>query len=459
MALKSDLLKPDYIDRYGGDTRKLEKPRLENPLFKTYKNDMSSRVMEASTGDDYSPDKLIQRIEIAREMGDDDLVQELLSDLYRLYGLYNQGGLASLPGYAPGGPVGSDLFGANMPSHRADPENYFKSIKKIGEVTKKKFLKKDGSIDIKKFNRFAIKQGADPLDKSPKGILRFTKWMNSYLPKGLKYEPVMIDKPGPGAGTKVFTAESTIRQQPGTVGAGLNKEIYDKGQKLNRTALKKFPNSKTARLKYIVDGLYKTFNRYENVTKTFLKNFVKGRGFLSITPMGVATSLAMEMMEDPDYMKAVGFGESEPMVLKGGGMADIYDMTKPLKKYEHGGFEDRMSMLRKAMTDTEATRRADMETGDPERERRSTYGTVMEEEIRFVAEKIASEQGKYTKENINSIMRQLMALVPSLEQTMGERTKYAVPKGLDALKEKASIMMGLKSDPMLRRDVGFERVR
>ena len=287
---------------------------------------------------DTRPRELITLLKIAIEEGNDDLAAEIRSDLYREYGLeMNKGGLASLPGYAPGGPVGSDLFGANMPSHRADPENYFKSIKKIGEVTKKKFLKPDGSIDIKKFNRFAIKQGADPLDKSPKGILRFTKWMNSYLPKGLKYEPVMIDKPGPGAGTKVFTAESTIRQQPGTVGAGLNKEIYDKGQKLNRTALKKFPNSKTARLKYIVDGLYKTFNRYEGVTKKFLKNFVKGRGFLSITPMGVATSLAMEMMEDPDYMKAVGFGESEPLTYKGGGMADINDMTRPLKSYAHGG--------------------------------------------------------------------------------------------------------------------------
>ena len=297
---------------------------------------------------DTRPRELITLLKIAIEEGNDDLAAEIRSDLYREYGLeMNKGGLASLPGYAPGGPVGSDLFGANMPSHRADPENYFKSIKKIGEVTKKKFLKKDGSIDIKKFNRFAIKQGADPLDKSPKGILRFTKWMNSYLPKGLKYEPVMIDKPGPGAGTKVFTAESTIRQQPGTAGAGLNKEIYDKGQKLNRTALKKFPNSKTARLKYIVDGLYKTFNQYEGVTKKFLKNFVKGRGFLSITPMGVATSLAMEMMEDPDYMNAVGFGESEPLTYKGGGMADIYDMTQPLGYAEAGEVGPREDIIQK----------------------------------------------------------------------------------------------------------------
>ena len=407
---------------------------------------------------DTRPRELITLLKIAIEEGNDDLADEIRSDLYREYGLeMNKGGLASLPGYAPGGPVGSDLFGANMPSHRADPENYFKSIKKIGEVTKKKFLKKDGSIDIKKFNRFAIKQGADPLDKSPKGILRFTKWMNSYLPKGLKYEPVMIDKPGPGAGTKVFTAESTIRQQPGTVGAGLNKEIYDKGQKLNRTALKKFPNSKTARLKYIVDGLYKTFNRYEGVTKKFLKNFVKGRGFLSITPMGVATSLAMEMMEDPDYMNAVGFGESEPLTYKGGGMADIYDMTKPLG-YANGGFEDRMSMLKKAMTDTETQRRADMATGDPEMERTNTFGTITEDNILDVAMTIARQQRDTSEENINLIINQLMALSPSMEQTIRKELTPVSTKGLKYLFDKMNIMAGKKSDPMLRRDVGFERV-
>ena len=140
-------------------------------------------------------------------------------------------------------------------------------------------------------------------------------------------------------------------------------------------------------------------------------------------------------------------------------MTNIYEMTRPLKSYAHGGFEDRMSMLRKTMTNTEATRRADMATGDPERERTSTFGTVTENNIRDVALTIARQQGDMSEENINLIMRQLMAITPSLEQTMGEEMGYAVPKGLDALKDKASIMMGLKSDPMLRRDVGFERVR
>jgi hypothetical protein len=334
MALKSDLLKPDYIDRYGGDTRKLEKPRLENPLFKAYKNDMSSRVMEASTGDDYSPDKLIQRIEIAREMGDDDLVQELLSDLYRLYGLYNQGGLASLPGYDTGGPVGSQLFGVDRPSERTTNARYSDVIRKIGEVLKKNWVTDKGGVDFKKFNRFALKHGVDAKDKSRSGKSNLVRFLNSFKKlTGMKYKPVIYDEPG--RGTKSFTAESKIKQPPGTRGAPSNKEIYDKGKTLNRTALKKFPNSRADRLKYIVDGLYKTFNRYEGVTKKFLKEFVKKGKFLS--PWGMMTGLAMEMMENPDYMKAVGFGESEPLTYKGGGMADINDMTRPLKSYAHGG--------------------------------------------------------------------------------------------------------------------------
>ena len=111
------------------------------------------------------------------------------------------------------------------------------------------------------------------------------------------------------------------------------------------------------------------------------------------------------------------------------------------------------------MMDTEAKRRADMETGDPEMGRTSTFGTVTEDNVRDVALKIARQQGDTSEENINLIINQLMALTPSLEQTVGEETGYAAPKGLRSLMDKAKVMLGQKSDPMLRRDVGFERVR
>ena len=139
-------------------------------------------------------------------------------------------------------------------------------------------------------------------------------------------------------------------------------------------------------------------------------------------------------------------------------MTDIYEMTRPLKKYEHGGFEDRMSMLKKAMTGTEADRRVDMETGDPEMERTSTFGAITEDNILDVAMKIARQQGDTSERNINLIISQLQALAPSMEQTMRKELTPTSTKGLKYLFDKMNIMAGRKSDPMLRRDVGFGRV-
>jgi len=284
---------------------------------------------------DTRPRELITLLKIAIEEGNDDLAAEIRSDLYREYGLeMNKGGLASLPGYDTGGPVGSQLFGVDRPSERTTNARYSDVIRKIGEVLKKNWVTDKGGVDFKKFNRFALKHGVDAKDKSRSGKSNLVRFLNSFKKlTGMKYKPVIYDEPG--RGTKSFTAESKIKQPPGTRGAPSNKEIYDKGKTLNRTALKKFPNSRADRLKYIVDGLYKTFNRYEGVTKKFLKEFVKKGKFLS--PWGMMTGLAMEMMENPDYMKAVGFGESEPLTYKGGGMADINDMTRPLKGYNSGG--------------------------------------------------------------------------------------------------------------------------
>ena len=245
-----------------------------------------------------------------------------------------EGGLASLPGYDTGGPVGSQLFGVDRPSQRTPDAKYGDIIRKIGEVLKKNWVTDKGGVDFKKFNRFALKHGVDAKDKSRPGKSNLVRFLNSFSKQtGMKYKPVIYDEPG--RGTKSFTAESKIKQPPGTKGAPSNEEIYDKGKKLNRTALKKFPNSKTARLKYIVDGLYKKFHPYRKVTKKFLKEFVKKGKFLS--PWGMMTGLAMEMMEDPDYMNAIGLGKPQQQWYKGGGMANIYDMTRPLKSYAHGG--------------------------------------------------------------------------------------------------------------------------
>ena len=86
----------------------------------------------------------------------------------------------------------------------------------------KNFTKIDGSVDIKKFNRFVKSQGINPLDKTPRGIIRLNAFMNSLLPKGEGYKLVMVDTPGKGQ--KFKSAETTIKQEPGTIGAKENKQ-------------------------------------------------------------------------------------------------------------------------------------------------------------------------------------------------------------------------------------------
>ena len=329
----------------------------------------------------------------------------------------------------------SELFGVDRPSVRTNPNTFFDKIKQIGEITGKNFTKKDGSVDIKKFNRFARSQGVNPLDKTPRGIIRLNSFMNSLLPKGEGYKLVMVDTPGKGK--KFKTAETNIRQEPGTVGAKENKQIYDEGQKLNKKALKKFPNSRADRLKFIVDGLYNKFNKFKGVTKKYLTNFVKG-GF-KVSPIGLMSEFAMDMIEqNPELMSLNPFMQGEPQVYEGGGMANIFDMTKPVG-YANGGFENRMQMLRETMRDDENK-------------------TMQAPDVTGVAVRIAQKQGDTSEDNINLIIKQLNALLPSLTKTEDDRLTPVFNKGIIGLLDKISEMMGKKSSPAQNRSVGFGRV-
>ena len=99
-----------------------------------------------------------------------------------------------------------------------------------------------------------------------------------------------------------------------------------------------------------------------------------------------------------------------------------------------------------------------MATGDPEMERDSTFGTITEDNIFDVAMTIARQQRDTSEENIKLIINQLMALTPSMEQTMRKELTPVSTKGLKYLFDKMNIMAGRKSDPRLNRSVGFGRV-
>ena len=109
---------------------------------------------------------------------------------------------------------------------------------------------------------------------------------------------------------------------------------------------------------------------------------------------------------------------------------------------QNGGdpVKERMEMLKDSMRDDENKR-------------------MVQPDVTSVALKIAQQQGDTSEASINKIIRQLMAMVPSVNQTMKDELTPLMSKGITGLLDKIGVMMGQKSDPKLNRNVGFSRVR
>ena len=101
---------------------------------------------------------------------------------------------------------------------------------------------------------------------------------------------------------------------------------------------------------------------------------------------------------------------------------------------------DRMEMLKDSMRDDENKR-------------------MRSPDIVSVALQIARSQGDTSEDNINLIIRQLEALLPSVTQTTEKETTPTMSQGIQGLLEKLGVMTGQQSDPMVNRSVGFGRVR
>ena len=124
--------------------------------------------------------------------------------------------------------------------------------------------------------------------------------------------------------------------------------------------------------------------------------------------------------------------------MRGGGMANIFDMTRPVG-FTNGGFADRLQMLRDTMRD-------------------DVNKTMKAPNVTEVALRIAREQGDTSEDNVNLIIKQLEALVPSLMQSMEKEltpTSTKMLQGLESLKDR---IMGRKSSSNQNRSVGFGRV-
>ena len=307
------------------------------------------------------------------------------------------------------------------PSIRLDTEAFNKALNELG-LTKTQF------------NRKLKKLGVSLSDQRSK-----TNFLNKLLREAgkpeLQYKNVISSKPSKRLTTKGKVEVGMGGTTPGAVGAPENAKIWKDGAKIQKTAIKKFPNSVTKQRKYFVDMMKKIYGKvFKKKILNLFKNTVKG--IKSFSPIGIATGIGTGLLEE----MVSGLGKEEQVPEKNkGGMMDINEMTRPIG-YAHGGFENRMEMLNESMRDDENQ-------------------TMREPDITSIAFKIAQQQGNTSEENINRIIRQLMALMPSVNQTMKDELTPLMSKGLAGLFDKIGVMTGQQSDPMLRRDVGFERVR
>jgi hypothetical protein len=302
------------------------------------------------------------------------------------------------------------------PSIRKDTESFNKALNELG-LTKTQF------------NRKLKRMGIKLSDNASK-----TNYLNKLLKNAgssFRYKNIIT------SATKKAVERGMGGVEPGTTGAGSNSKIWKDGSKIQKKAEKLFDKVSDQR-KYFVDSMKKL---YGSVPKKKILNLFKNtiKGIKNFSPMGIMQELSMDMIEkNPDLMSMMP-SNVEPMTFNEGGMMNINEMIKPIG-YANGGFENRMEMLKESMRDDENKR-------------------MRPPDVTSVALKIAQQQGDTSEENINKIISQLMAMVPSVQQTMKDELTPTMSKGITGLLDKISVMMGQKSDPRLNRNVGFSRVK
>jgi hypothetical protein len=313
------------------------------------------------------------------------------------------------------------------PSIRLDTEAFNNALKEL-------------NISKAEFNSQLRKAGVSLSNQQSK-----TNYLNRLLKDAgkpeLRYKNVISSKP-----SEVLTKKGTVEvgmggKRPGSLGAPENEKIWSDGTKVQKRAEKLFKTVKEQR-KYFVDTMQKV---YKNIPKKqileLFKNVVKG--IKTASPMGMMQELAMDMLEqNPELLSIMpGNTNAQPLTYNKGGMMDINEMIRPISMQNGGDpVQERMEMLKESMRDDENKR-------------------MVQPDVTSVALKIAQQQGDTSETNINKIIRQLMAMVPSVNQSMKDELTPTMSKGITGLLDKIGVMMGQTSDPKLNRNVGFSRVR
>ena len=199
------------------------------------------------------------------------------------------------------------------PSIRLDTEAFNKGLRELN-LTNTQFNRK--------LKRLGLSLG-DPHSK--------TNYLNKLLRDAgkpeLQYKNV-ISKNRPRLTTKGTLEVGMGGVEPGKKGAPENAKIWEDGRKVQKVAEKKFKNV-TDQRKFFVDTMKKL---YRNVPKKEILNLFKNviKGIRSVTPFGIAETLSMQMMEDPEFTNSIGLGEPKQMTFNQGGIMNIDYMTRPL---------------------------------------------------------------------------------------------------------------------------------
>ena len=201
------------------------------------------------------------------------------------------------------------------PSIRADTEAFEKALGELG-------WSKD------QYHRKIKRAGLSLADKTS------TKnFLNHHLEKkgsSFRYKNILQ------APTKIAPETGMGGVEPGKAGAPANEKIWRDGAKIQKVAEKKFKNL-TDQRKFFVETMKKL---YKNVPKSKILHIFKNilRGVRSFSPIGLASELAMDVIEkNPEMMDILPTNQQKKMTFNKGGMMDIDYMTRPLKGYNLGG--------------------------------------------------------------------------------------------------------------------------
>jgi hypothetical protein len=322
------------------------------------------------------------------------------------------------------------------PSIRADTEAFNKALNELG-WSKQQYVNKIKRAGISFNDKTSTKN-----------------FLNSALKKAgssFRYKNILQSP------TKIATEVGMGGVEPGSRGAPNNAKIWSDGTKIQKTAIKKFPNSVTKQRKYFVDTMKKI---YGSIPKKKILNLFKNtlKGIKMGSPMGLMSELAMDMMEqNPELLSVLpGNQNTKTQFYNKGGMMDINQMTRPIGMFLGGDpVQERKDMMQQFMNRKEAQRLEDMNTGDPEKQRDSTYGMMNIDEITQLAINIAQQQGDSSEENIRKIIIQLRETLPSLQQDMADERRSPIASGINTLIDK----LGLNRRTNLDRNVSASRTR